>query len=212
MSSSLPLNVIIPKNARLQHFLGVLRDKNTNTELFRATANKISSILTVYATENLPLSQIEVYTPVQKTTQHTVDVNLIACPILRAGLAMLEPFLNLNPDSKVFHIGLKRDEDTHLPQVYYRNIEPNQGNNLVFVLDPMLATGGSLSYTCDQLKSAGFNNIAVISMIAAPEGIHRMYQDHPDVAITVGAIDEHLNENAFIVPGLGDAGDRYFGV
>lgn len=212
MSATLPSTIFIPKNARLKHFLGVLRDKSTSTELFRATANKISCILTVYATENLPLKTIEVVTPIEKTKQLAVSVELIACPILRAGLSMLEPFLVLNPDSKVFHIGLKRDENTHLPQVYYRNIEPEQGNSLVFVLDPMLATGGSLSFTCSQLKAAGFKNIAVVCMIAAPEGIKKMQDEHPDVTMTVAAVDERLNENAFIVPGLGDAGDRYFGV
>lgn len=205
-------HVYTPKNARLEHFLGVLRDKNTSTELFRSTANKISSILTVYAIENLPLKAINISTPVSNTTQQSVSIDIVACPILRAGLAMLEPFLVLNPDAKVFHIGLKRDEHTHQPQVYYRNIEPNQGNSLVFILDPMLATGGSLSFACDQLKAAGFKNISVICMIAAPEGINRMYQEHSDVTLTIGVIDEKLNENAFIVPGLGDAGDRYFGV
>lgn len=212
MADSLLPNIYVPKNARLQHFLGVLRDKNTSTELFRATANKISTILTVYAVERLSTESIQVETPVDLTTQAKVSIDLIACPILRAGLAMLEPFLDLNPDSKVFHIGLKRDENTHLPQVYYRNIEPEQGNSLVFVLDPMLATGGSLSFACSQLKAAGFKDISVISMIAAPEGIQLMNNEHPDVSITVAAIDSFLNENAFIVPGLGDAGDRYFGV
>lgn len=201
----------VPDHALLRHLMGILRDKSTPMPEFRQTANRISRILTVYATAQLPEESVMVDTPLESKEQNRVLTRVIACPILRAGLSMMDAFLELHPNSMVFHIGLKRDESTHEPFAYYRNFENSEGLARVFILDPMLATGGSMSYACTQLKNAGYTNISVISMIAAPEGLERLHKDHPDLPITLGAIDRELNQDAFILPGLGDAGDRYFG-
>lgn len=203
--------VHIPDHAVLRHLTGILRAENSPMPLFRQTANRISRILTVYATSTLPEESYKVKTPLAECTQHRIVNRVIACPILRAGLSMLDAFLDLHPDSSVFHIGLKRDEQTHQPVAYYRNFDDAEGEARVFLLDPMLATGGSLSYACAQLKQAGYSHLSVIAMIASPEGITRLLEDHPDIHITVATVDERLNDDAFIVPGLGDAGDRYFG-
>lgn len=180
---------------------------------FRMAADRISSLLTVFATQHISLKPITVETPITSVAQSLIDEKIIIAPILRAGLSMIDPFLRLWPDTQVFHIGLRRDEQTHLAHTYYNNIEPSSDpdNQRVFILDPMLATGGSIDHACDFFKSNGYKHIEIICIIAAPEGLKAIQNKHPLVRITVGAIDDHLNENAYIVPGLGDAGDRFFG-
>ncbi|MBQ2183203.1 MAG: uracil phosphoribosyltransferase [Lachnospiraceae bacterium] len=186
--------------------------KDTGNKEFRILISEIAMLECYEATRDLPLKEIEVETPVAVAKQHDLDGKKMAIvPILRAGLGMVDGMLTLIPAAKVGHIGLYRDPATHEPVEYYCKLPEDCSQRDVFVVDPMLATGGSASAAITMLKAKGCKNIHFMCIIAAPEGIERLTKDHPDIDIYIGAKDEKLNENAYIVPGLGDAGDRIFG-
>lgn len=195
----------------LTHKLTLLRDKDTDVRDFRNLLYEISTLIAFEATKNLTTADTVVTTPLCKTAGRLLTKQPVLVPILRAGLGMVEPFLKVIPAAKVGHIGLARNHDTHLPEEYYCNLPNDIAEREVIILDPMLATGGSGSAAIDFIKKRGAKNIRFICIIAAPEGVDIIKRDHPDVDIYIGAMDECLNENAYIVPGLGDAGDRLFG-
>ncbi|MDR9419610.1 uracil phosphoribosyltransferase [Gracilimonas sp.] len=203
--------VIEVQHPVVKRYLSILRDKNTETAPFRRAMGTIGTVLAYRALENLPLRETEVETPIQKTTGYKPSAEVFVIPILRAGLSLVDGIISFMPDAKVGHIGVYRDEETHEPVNYYHNFPGGLTGAYTLVVDPMLATGGTGSHAINFLKENGADNIRFVSLISAPEGIKRIHDDHPDVPIITAAIDEKLNDDAFIVPGLGDAGDRYFG-
>ncbi len=196
----------------IQHKLAILRNRKTGVKEFRELVGEISGLMCYEATRNLPTEAVEVQTPVAKATCYKLAGKKLAIiPILRAGLGMVDAMLDLIPSAKVGHIGLYRDPETHQPVEYYCKLPEDIGKRQVFVVDPMLATGGSAIAAIDFLKKHGCRNIIMMNIIGCPEGVKAVQEAHPDVDIYVAAIDEKLNEHAYIVPGLGDAGDRIFG-
>ncbi len=196
----------------IQHKLTFMRKKETESKDFRELLKEIALLMGYEVTRDLPLEDVEIETPICKTTSKIVSgCKMAIVPILRAGLGMVDGLQTLVPVAKVGHIGLYRDEETHKPVVYYCKLPKNIHKRLVIVTDPMLATGGSACDAIAMLKERGCTNIRLMCLVAAPVGIARVQQEHPDVDIYVAAVDECLNENAYIVPGLGDAGDRIFG-
>ncbi|MBQ2925567.1 MAG: uracil phosphoribosyltransferase [Ruminiclostridium sp.] len=196
----------------LQHKLSILRDENTGVTEFRQVVSEIATLMCYDATRDLPLEEVEVQTPVAKATVKKIAGKKLAIvPILRAGLGMVDGILTLIPGAKVGHIGLFRDPETLEPVKYYCKMPSDIAERDVIILDPMLATGGSASAAIDFIKEYGVTNIKLMNILAAPEGIARIQKDHPDVPIYVAACDEKLNDHGYIVPGLGDAGDRIFG-
>ena len=196
----------------LQHKLTILRDENTSVTEFRQIVSEIATLMCYEATRDLPLEDVEVQTPVAKAVvKRIAGKKLAIVPILRAGLGMVDGILTLMPGAKVGHIGLFRDPETLEPVKYYCKMPSDIAERDVIILDPMLATGGSASAAIDFMKEYGVKNIKLMNILAAPEGIARIRQDHPDVPIYVAACDEKLNDHGYIVPGLGDAGDRIFG-
>lgn len=196
----------------IQHKLTIMREKNTGSKDFRELLKEISLLMGYEVTRDLPLTEVEIETPICKTTAHKVSGRKLAIvPILRAGMGMVDGLLTLVPVAKVGHIGLYRNEETHKPVVYYCKLPEDINQRMVVVTDPMLATGGSSCDALTMLKQRGCTNIRLMCLVAAPEGIAKVQKEHPDVDIYVAAVDDHLNENAYIVPGLGDAGDRIFG-
>lgn len=205
-------NVFVFDHPLIQHKLAILRDKGTSTKDFRELVKEISMLMTFEATRTLPLKEVEIETPICKATMRMLQGEDIAIvPILRAGLGMVEGMQALIPNAKVGHIGLYRDPETHQPVEYYCKLPNDIDQRQVFVVDPMLATGGSAAAAIDFIKARGGKNVIFLCLIAAPEGIEAMQKAHPDVDIFIAAKDSHLNEHAYIVPGLGDAGDRLFG-
>lgn len=204
--------VTIMDHPLIQHKIGWIRRMETGTRDFRETISEIAMLMTYEATRNLQLTDVEIETPICKTTVKQMKGKKMAIvPILRAGLGMVDGVLTMIPVAKVGHIGLYRDPKTHEPVEYYCKLPPDCGEREVFVVDPMLATGGSATAAIRMLKEKGCRKIHFMCIIAAPEGVEKMKKEHPDVDIYIGALDEKLNENAYIVPGLGDAGDRIFG-
>jgi len=196
----------------LQHKLSILRDENTSVTEFRQVVSEIATLMCYDATRDLPLEEVVVQTPVAKATVKKIAGKKLAIvPILRAGLGMVDGILTLIPGAKVGHIGLFRDPETLEPVKYYCKMPSDIAERDVIILDPMLATGGSASAAIDFIKEYGVTNIKLMNILAAPEGIARIQKDHPDVPIYVAACDEKLNDHGYIVPGLGDAGDRIFG-
>ena len=196
----------------LQHKLSILRDENTGVKDFREIVSEVATLMCYEATRDLPLEEVEIQTPVAKAvTRQIAGKKLAIVPILRAGLGMVEGILTLIPSAKVGHIGLFRDPETLKPVKYYCKMPTDIAERDVIILDPMLATGGSASAAIDFVKEYGVKHIKLMNIIAAPEGIRRVREDHPDVEIYVAAVDEKLNDHCYIVPGLGDAGDRIFG-
>ena len=196
----------------LQHKLSIPRDKNTGVKEFREIVGEIAALMCYEATRNLPTEEREVETPIAMAKVRVLAGKKLAIvPILRAGLGMVDTIIDLVPSAKVGHIGLFRDPETHEPVKYYCKMPPDISERQVFVVDPMLATGGSASDAITFIKEYGCKSITLMNIIAAPEGVKRVQKDHPDVDIFVAAVDERLNEHAYIVPGLGDAGDRIFG-
>ena len=197
----------------IQHKLSLLRNKDTGVKEFRELVGEIAQLMCYEATRNLPTKEVEIETPIGKATvQELAGKKLAIVPILRAGLGMVDAMIDLIPSAKVGHIGLYRDPETHLPVEYYCKMPPDISERQVFVVDPMLATGGSASAAISVLKEKyGCKHIVLMDIIAAPEGVAVIRRDHPDVDLFVAAVDEKLNDNAYIVPGLGDAGDRIFG-
>ncbi len=189
----------------------VLRDINTQSEIFRAAVKRISNILAVEICKDLQTEEIEVETPLEKTKGYKLKHEIVLVPVLRAGLGMVSGFLEIIPDAKVGHIGLQRDETTLKPIEYYYKTPKNINLSKVILLDPMLATGGSGSEAINYLKKREVKNLIYACLVAAPEGIHKLEEEHPDIKIFGAALDRQLNERGYILPGLGDAGDRTFG-
>lgn len=205
-------NVFVFDHPLIQHKVSLLRDKNTSTKEFRELVEEIAMLMAYEVTRDLPLKEVEVQTPV--ATAHSKMLSgksLAIVPILRAGLGMVDGMVKLIPNVKVGHIGLYRDPVTVEPHTYYCKLPDDIDERDVIILDPMLATGGSASAAISYLKGKGINNIKFMCLIAAPEGIEKLTNDHPDVKIYCAARDEGLNEDSYIIPGFGDAGDRIFG-
>lgn len=206
----MPIQVV--DHPLLHHKLSLIRDRKTPGSLFRTLIDEGGLILATEATRTLATESIVVETPLERTgTFRLKSLDPVLVPVLRAGLGLLPSFLKLLPTAKVGHLGLYRDHDSLVPVPYYRNFPPLLEARSVFVLDPMLATGGSASEAIRQLKAAGAINLSLVAMLAAPEGLKRLQSDHPDLTIVVGAVDRQLNDKGYILPGLGDAGDRLFG-
>ena len=196
----------------LQHKLSILRDENTGVKDFREVVSEIATLMCYEATRDLPLEEVEIKTPITTAKCKTIAGKKLAIvPVLRAGLGMVDGILTLIPSAKVGHIGLYRDPDTLEPVEYYCKMPNDIAEREVIILDPMLATGGSASAAIQFIKNYEVKNIKLMNIIAAPEGIQRVHHDHPDVDIYCAALDEKLNDHGYIVPGLGDAGDRIFG-
>ena len=196
----------------LQHKLSILRDENTGVKDFREVVSEIATLMCYEATRDLPLEEVEIKTPITTAKFKTIAGKKLAIvPVLRAGLGMVDGILTLIPSAKVGHIGLYRDPDTLEPVEYYCKMPNHIAEREVIILDPMLATGGSASAAIQFIKNYEVKNIKLMNIIAAPEGIQRVHHDHPDVDIYCAALDEKLNDHGYIVPGLGDAGDRIFG-
>ncbi len=195
----------------IQHKISMLRKVETDTKNFRQLVNEIALLIGYEATRDLPLEQAEIETPLMKTTGMFLPKQVCLTPILRAGLGMVDAMLNLIPAAKVGHIGLYRDPATLAPVEYYCKLPPDVADRVVIVLDPMLATGGSASAAIGFLKKRGAKLIKLVNIIGAPEGVDLIFRTHPDVDIFLGCLDQGLNDHGYILPGLGDAGDRLFG-
>ena len=205
-------NVHIMDHPLIQHKISMLRDKNTGTNEFRKLVEEIGVLMGYEAFRDLPMEDVPVETPIEKCmTPMIAGKKLAVVPILRAGLGMVEGILTLVPSAKVGHVGLYRDPETHEPKEYYCKLPESIDQRLALVVDPMLATGGSAEAAIDFIKARGGKQIKFLCIIAAPEGLERLHKAHPDVEIYCGHLDRELNENAYICPGLGDAGDRIFG-
>ena len=203
---------VIMDHPLIQHKIGIIRKKDTSSKEFREMISEIAMLMCYEATRELPLTDVEIETPICKTTVKELEGKKMAVvPILRAGLGMVEGMLAMIPAAKIGHIGLYRDPETLAPVEYYCKLPSDIASREVFVTDPMLATGGSAVAAIQMLKESGAANIKFMCIIAAPEGLERLHREHPDVQIYVGHLDRELNENAYICPGLGDAGDRIFG-
>ena len=204
--------IVVMDHPLIQHKVGLIRKKETGSKEFRELIGEIAMYMCYEATRDLKLTDIEIETPICRTTVKELSGKKLAVvPILRAGLGMVEGMLAMSPAAKVGHIGLYRDPETLKPVEYYCKLPADSNEREVFVVDPMLATGGSAVAAIQMLKDKGVKNIRFLCIIAAPEGVEAMKKAHPDVDIYIGALDQHLNEHGYIVPGLGDAGDRIFG-
>lgn len=205
-------NVFVFDHPLIQHKIALMRDKNTTTKAFRELVNEVALLMGYEVTRDLPLTEVEIETPLMKTKCKMLEGKKLALvPILRAGLGMVDGMLSLIPSAKVGHIGLYRDPETLKPVEYYCKLPADCASREVIVLDPMLATGGSAAAAIDFLKARGIHHIRFMCLIAAPEGIRVLQEKHPDVPIYCACEDEALNDHAYILPGLGDAGDRLFG-
>ena len=204
--------LVVVTHPLVQHKLGLLRDVQTTTQMFRQLVNELTLLLTYEATEDLADEEVEIETPLERTTARRISGKKVAvCPILRAGIGMLDAVLSLVPGARVGFIGLFRDEETLQPVEYFVKLPDDLTVRDVILLDPMLATGNSTAAAIETVKRAGATSVRLIALIAAPEGIERVHADHPDVPIVVAAVDRGLNEKGYILPGLGDAGDRLYG-
>ena len=204
--------VMIMDHPLIQHKIGIIRRQETGSKDFRQLISEIAMLMCYEATRDLKLTDVEIETPISKmTAKELAGKKLAVVPILRAGLGMVDGMLSMIPAAKVGHIGLYRNEETLEPVEYYCKLPKDCAEREVFVVDPMLATGGSATAAITMLKNKGVKKIRFMCIVAAPQGIERMQKEHPDVDLYVGALDDHLNENGYIVPGLGDAGDRIFG-
>lgn len=195
----------------VQHKLALIRDVDTGHKKFRELATEITEFVCYEALKNINTREIDVQTPIEIAKCHTIDHDIVVVPVLRAGIGMLEGILELVPTARVGFVGLYRDEETKQPVAYYERFPPQAKNGTCIIIDPMLATGGSTVAAIDQLKAFGAEDIIVICIVTCPEGLALVDEKHPDVPVYTAAIDKYLNENKYIVPGLGDAGDRLFG-
>lgn len=193
------------------HFLTLLRNRETEPAIFRAVTHRLTTLLALEATRNLTAEPVAVETPMETTVGTHIAERIIAVPVLRAGLGMLEAFVEMLPEVSVGYVGLERDHATAVASAYYAKFPPDLGGLPVFVLDPMLATGGSAANAVDKLKAAGADRISMVCIIAAPEGVTLMNERHPDVRIITAGLDRQLNDRKYIMPGLGDFGDRLYG-
>ncbi len=201
----------ITNHPLILHKLSMIRDQRTNPKEFRELVSEVASLMTFEMASNLKTKEVKVQTPICETTCHVLDKDIILVPILRAGLGMVEGISSLIPTAKIGHIGLYRDEETLKPKEYYAKFPDNLPIATVIVLDPMLATGGSAIAAIDMVKNRGAKDIRFIGLVGCPEGVSALQMAHPDVDIYLAACDSHLNEVGYIVPGLGDCGDRLFG-
>lgn len=205
-------NVYVMDHPLIQHKIGIMRNKNTTTKEFRALVSEVAMLIYYEASRNLPLADKTIETPLVTTTvKEIAGKKLCVVPILRAGLHMADGILNLTPNAKIGHIGLFRNEETLEPVEYFCKLPSDAAEREIFVVDPMLATGGSAIVAVQKLKDRGIKRIRFLCLIAAPEGIEKLVAAHPDIDIYIGAKDERLNEKGYILPGLGDAGDRIYG-
>lgn len=205
----MPLHIV--DHPLLQRDLTVLRDRRTPHGTFRHTLSDAAAILAYEAMRDLPMEEVPVETPLETTAGHRLRDEIVVVPVLRAGLGLVDGFVRFIPEARVGHLGMYRDEETLRPVDYYASIPGEVRTGLVFVVDPMLATGGSAAAAINHLKGRGATRLRFVCLVAAPEGVRRLEQLHPDVPIYTAALDRQLNENAYILPGLGDAGDRSFG-
>lgn len=203
--------VVIFNHPLINHKLSIIRDVNTNTKDFRETLNEVSTLMAYEVTRDLPLKEIEVQTPISKAKAFQLAVEVVIVPILRAGIGMVDGIHSLIPTAKIGHIGLYRNEETLKPERYYAKFPSTISNAVVFLVDPMLATGGSAVEAINILKEKGAKKIIYMGLVGVDDGINNIKNTHPDVDIYLAAKDEKLNENGYIVPGLGDCGDRIFG-
>ena len=203
--------VVVMNHPLISHKLAIIRNKDTKEKEFRELLNEIASLMTYEVCRDLKTKSVDVATPICVANCTMLATDVILVPILRAGLGMVEGVMNLIPTARVGHIGLYRDEETHQPCEYYAKFPTNLPTATVIVLDPMLATGGSAAAAISMIKARGAQDIRYIGLVGAPEGVEKLQQAHPDVDIYLAALDEKLNENCYIVPGLGDCGDRIFG-
>ena len=199
------------KHPLLTHKLTLLRRKETGTKDFRETLDEIAGLMAYEITRDIPLREITIETPLQKCSTQELAREVVLIPVLRAGLGMVDGISNLLPNARVGHIGMYRDHETLEPTTYYSKFPDNLSDAIVMVLDPMLATGGSSTDAIQVLKNRGAKTIKLVCVVGAPEGVNRIMKDHPDVQIYLAGMDEKLDEHGYIVPGLGDAGDRLFG-
>lgn len=195
----------------IQHKLTQIRNKHTGTKEFRENVNEIAALMAYEITRDIPLRKTETETPLTKCVTSELSRDIVLIPVLRAGLGMVDGITSLIPTVKIGHVGMYRDHNTHEPKNYYAKFPYRMKKAVVLVLDPMLATGGSASATLDKLKSEGATDLKLVCIVGAPEGVARVRKDHPEVDIFLAALDDGLNELGYIVPGLGDAGDRLFG-
>lgn len=195
----------------LKRALTTLRDRETHYGAFRQTLADVSSILAYEALRSLPVAEVRVTTPLEETAGYRLDQEVVVVPVLRAGLGLVDGFVRFVPEARVGHLGMYRDEQTHRPVDYYSNVPPEVRNARTFVVDPMLATGGSAAGAISHLKNRGATDVTFVCLVAAPEGVARLEEFHPDVRVVTAALDRELDADAFIRPGLGDAGDRIFG-
>lgn len=204
--------IVVMDHPLIQHKIGIIRKEETSSKEFREMISEIAMLMCYEATRDLKLADVDIRTPIANTTvKELAGKKLAVVPILRAGLGMVEGMLAMIPAAKIGHIGLYRDPETLAPVEYYCKLPADCSERDVFVVDPMLATGGSAAAAIQMLKDKGVRNIRFMCIIAAPEGIKKMQECHPDVDLYIGALDDHLNDHGYIVPGLGDAGDRIFG-
>lgn len=204
-------NLHVSGHPLVRHKIRLLADRDTGSKLFRELVSELTSLMVYEATRDLPTRMIPFATPLEETTGAEATDRIGLVPILRAGLGMTDAALRFLPSAEVWHLGFRRDEETHRPESYYNRLPDTCPNDLIIVLDPMLATGGSASAAISTLKRWGAPKITFVGLIAAPEGVARLQQDHPDVRVHVAILDRELDKNAYIRPGLGDAGDRMFG-
>lgn len=202
---------IIMNHALIEHKLSIMRDKNTPSYLFKQNLDDIAQLMVYEVTKNLPLKDKEVVTPICATIGKQLAQDIILVPILRAGLGLLDGFRNMIKEAKVGFLGMARDEETLIPHEYYAKLPKNLDKAKVIIIDPMLATGGSSVDALDNIKAKGAKDIVLACLVAAPEGVKLVEEKHPDIDIYIAHLDDHLNEKGYIVPGLGDAGDRLFG-
>lgn len=203
--------LVIFNHPLIHHKLSLIRDENTGTKDFRATVSEIGALMAYEVTRDLPTKKIQVKTPVGIADAYTLAIDIVVVPILRAGLGMVDAITSLIPTAKVGHVGVYRNEVTLLPHEYYAKFPPQVSKSKVLIVDPMLATGGSVAHTINLLKKKGVTNISYVGLVGAPEGVKKIQTEHPDVDIYLAALDEKLNESGYIVPGLGDCGDRLYG-
>jgi len=208
----LPPNLHIVRHPLAQHKMTLIRDKSTGPKELRELVSELTLLIAVEATRDLPLKKVEIESPLAKTTGQVFDgKKVVVIPILRAGLGMISGLINLIPNARIGHVGIERDHETHKPLAYYFKVPTKTEDKIFIVIDPMLATGGTAITTVDKLKNLGAKSIKFICLIAAPEGVDAFSDRHRDVNVYTAVLDEKLNSQKFIVPGLGDAGDRLFG-
>jgi uracil phosphoribosyltransferase len=203
--------VTVLSHPLIDHKMAQVRDKNTSTKAFRETVSEIGALITYEITRDLETKPKEIETPMTKTVVYELEKHVVIIPILRAGLGMVDGMHNMIPTAKIGHIGLFRNEETLEPEVYYQKFPEVINESVVLLVDPMLATGGSASYAISMLKKHGVKDIRYVGLIGCPTGVERLQKDHPDVNIYLASMDEELNDQGYIIPGLGDCGDRIFG-